>query len=205
MPLLIEVGGYDGRDSLVYHERGYTVFTFEPEQNLYAALAERTRDLARYTAINKAVSLVDGTIAFNVCKWGGASSILPFKSDSELISHWTAERYDIQYSGVSYPVQSTRLDTFIREQGLENTPIDFLHVDAQGADLDVLKSLGIYAKNVREGVIESAYSKDKAIYENQNNTVDSATAWLEQNGFKVTNVIPNDPTQCECNICFQHV
>lgn len=201
--LLIEVGAYDGSDSLRFHGQGYRVFTFEPNRELYANLLAKTRGLEGYAVLNQAVCLEDGTTDFYVCRAGGASSILPFKDDRELERHWTAARTDVQYSGTKYAVECTRLDTFLERQGLAGVDIDYLHCDAQGADLDVLKSLGKYVGNVKEGVIESAYSAEKAIYRGQDNTVDAARAWLQHNGFEVVEVSPNDATGCECNIRFR--
>lgn len=200
--LLIEVGGFDGSDSLRFYEQGYTVITFEPERKLYADLVRRTSHLEGYRVVNKAVTLADGVTTFNVCKAGGASSVLPFKSDAELQAHWTARRTDIQYSGVSYQVETTRLDTFLEENGLTQTPIDYFHVDAQGADLDVLRSLGAYTGNVRKGVVETCYSLDKAIYTNQRDDLTAVKHWLVTHGFEIERIVPNDETNCECNVYF---
>lgn len=200
--LMVEVGAFDGTDSLRYHSQGYRVIAFEPKRDLFAALEESTKDKPDYLAVNKAVSLVDGMVTFNLCRHGGASSILPFKPSEELDRHWN-RRADVHYSGTSYEVESTRLDTFITEHGLENDTIDYLHVDAQGADLDVLKSLGRFIRNVKEGVIESAYSAQKTIYIGQDNTLCTATQWLNDNGFRVVKVTSNDGTHCECNIYFE--
>ena len=38
MKTLIEVGAFDGSDSLRYHNEGYQVFTFEPKKDLYEDL-----------------------------------------------------------------------------------------------------------------------------------------------------------------------
>ena len=201
--LMIEVGSYDGSDSIRFHNMGYDVIAFEPKKDLYDAIVKRTESLPRYRVVNKAVSLVNGEIDFHLCADGGASSILPFKSDDELNKHWTPQRYDIHYSGTSYKVQSTRLDTFLEENGLTETSIDYLHIDAQGADLDVMKSLGQYVSRVKEGVLETCYSLDKAIYSGQNDDVDSVRLWLINNGFAITHIEPNDVTNCECNVYFK--
>lgn len=203
--LLIEVGGFDGADSLNFYANGYRVITFEPERTLYANLSKKTEHLENYWVVNKAVSLADGTTQFYVCRAGGASSIMPFKSDNELETHWTASRTDIQYSGLSYPVDTTRLDTFLEENGLSDVPIDYLHVDAQGCDLDVLRSLGTYAKNVRKGVVETCYSLEKSIYTTQRDDIIAVKHWLSSNGFGVDSVVANDPTACECNVHFSRV
>jgi FkbM family methyltransferase len=206
MKLLIEVGAFDGEDSLrKYNQEGYdVVYAFEPHRELYHALKERTKHLLNYHVINKAVCLVDGTQPFNICRQGGASSLLSFKNNEELEKHWTANRYDIQYSGFSYMVETCRLDTFIEENKLQNVPIEYLHIDAQGVDLDVLRSLGKYIKNVKNGVLETVYQKEKAIYvEQESNVLDKVTVFLRNNNFKILDIRSNDITQCECNVYFQ--
>jgi len=62
MKTLIEVCAYDGSDSLNYHNRGYSVYTFEPKKDLYQNLIEKTKHLKNYTVIPKAVSLNNGTV-----------------------------------------------------------------------------------------------------------------------------------------------
>ena len=57
MKTLIEVGAFDGSDSLRYHNNGYIVYTFEPKKDLYINLLNKTKDLTNYTVIPKAVSL----------------------------------------------------------------------------------------------------------------------------------------------------
>lgn len=204
MKLLIEVGAYDGSDSLVYHNQGYAVYTFEPKKDLFQNLADKTKHLENYTVIPKAVSLTNGTIQFNICKAGGASSILPFRPDHELIQTWSENRTDVQFSGESYDVETTRLDTFIEENGLENETIDFIHIDAQGVDLDVLKSLGKYINNVQEGVVETVVDINKSIYVGQEeNTLANVETFLTSNGFEITGIHGNDCTNCEYNVYFK--
>lgn len=204
MKTLIEVGAYDGTDSLNYHNQGYTVYTFEPKKDLYENLVNKTKDLIGYTVIPKAVYLTNGTIKFNICKSGGASSILPFRDDDELNKHWSPNRTDVHYSGISYEVETTRLDTFIETNNLQDTIIDYIHIDAQGVDLDVLKSLGKYIKNVSAGVIETVINKEKSIYINQNdNTFDNVKTFLSSNDLHIINVESNDNTECEYNVHFK--
>lgn len=202
MPLLIEVGAFDGHDSFNFYNMGYTVYTFEPKKDLYDNLCAKTKNCKNYTVINKAVSLIDGDVDFYICKRGGASSILKFKENEELIKHWGNSRDDIHYSNTCYKVQSTRLDTFIEENNLQNEQIDYLHIDAQGVDLDVMKSLGKYISNVKKGVLETAYTYDKAIYLEQTSFLEEVKDWLQQHNFKIDQIKNNDATKCEVNIYF---
>ena len=189
--LLLEVGAYDGRDSLMYYMNGYRVITFEPKRDLFEALEAKTRDLSDYNAYNYAISDLDGEVDFHISKEYGASSILQFKDSDDLIKNWGEHRWDVHYSGTSYTVQSMRLQTFIETNNLVDQEIDFLHVDAQGVDLKVLQSLGPYIANVRSGVIEAAHSLDKTIYKGQTSTVQVCKQWLELNGFRIEKVEHN--------------
>ena len=203
MKLLIEVGAYDGSDSLNYHSRDYKVYTFEPKRDLYEYLYNKTKNLQNYTVIQKAICLTNGTTQFNICKYGGASSILPFRSDEELNKTWSEARQDVHYSGESYEVKTIRLDTFIEENNLQNETIDFIHIDAQGVDLDVLRSLGKYISNVKAGVVETVKDVKKSIYIGQDeNTYDKVETFLKENGFNISNVVGNDITCCEYNVFF---
>lgn len=203
--VLIEVGAFDGNDSLRYHKKGFTVYTFEPNKELFLNLYEKTKDIENYNVFNKAVCSFNGKTTLNVCKSGGASSILTFKDNDTLEKHWGKNRDDIHYSGESYEVETTRLDTFIEDQGLQNTIIDFIHIDAQGVDLECLESFGKYIKNIRKGVLETVKNKEKSIYiEQDKNTLINVEQFLIKNNFKITNISHNDYTQCEFNVHFTH-
>lgn len=204
MKLLIEIGTYDGSDSLRYYYNGYKVYTFEPNKDLYEKIIEKTKNLDNYNVINKAIYIENGITKFNICNDGGASSILNFRSNEELEKSWTNNRLDIQYSGLSYNVETIRLDTFIEENNLQDTIIDFIHIDAQGVDLECLMSLGKYIINVKEGVIETVIDKNKTIYIDQNiNIFENVKTFLENNNFTITRIENNDNTNCEYNIFFK--
>lgn len=204
MKILIEVGACDGADSLRYHSSGYTVYAFEPKRDLYEHLIERTKYLVNYNVIPKAVCLFNGTTTFNICKQGGASSILNFRNEDELNKTWSPSRTDIHFSGISYEVPTTRLDTFIEEAGLQEMKIDFLHIDAQGVDLDVLKSMGKYIVNLKEGVLETVINPEKTIYSNQtDNVFKNVEEFLYENGFTIIGVFSNDSCECEYNVRFK--
>ena len=206
MKLLIEVGAYDGQDSLNYYNQDYKVYTFEPKRDLYENLYTKTKDLPNYKVTQKAVCLTNGKMQFNICKHGGASSILPFRSDEELNKTWSEGRQDVHYSGESYEVETIRLDTFIEENDLQNETIDYIHIDAQGVDLDVLRSLGKYITNVKAGVVETVKEVTKSIYIGQDdNTYDKVETFLKENGFTISSVSGNDSTGCEYNVFFSRL
>jgi len=62
--------------------------------------------------------------------------MLPFDPDG--LRDWIGGDELIQYEKIS--VQVVRLDTFLAEAGIEH--VDYLKIDAQGADLSVIRSAG---------------------------------------------------------------
>jgi len=64
--VLIEVGSFDGNDSLRYHKNGFNVFTFEPNKTLFLYLFEKTKHIKNYNVFNKAVCLFNGKTTFNI-------------------------------------------------------------------------------------------------------------------------------------------
>jgi hypothetical protein len=68
--------------------------------------------------------------------------------------------------------------------------VDFLHVDAQGMDLEVLKGLGDRIHQVKMGEVEAIIDPKESIYLDQTSTVESCRDFLIQHGFKVA-VLPH--------------
>jgi len=112
-------------------------------------------------------------------------------------------RWDVQFAGKSIDVEVITLESFIEENKIDK--IDFLHVDAQGVDLQVLEGLGKHKDKVVSGRIECAANSDKSIYKNQTTLLDSCKKWLVENGFEITNENFNDPLQNEINLEFVRV
>jgi len=81
-------------------------------------------------------------------------------------------------------VQTTRLDTFLQENDIDR--IDFLHIDAQGHDLKVLRSLGERLPVVVAGQIEVPLNSAVALYQQQHSLEDTVQ-FLAESGFKITN------------------
>jgi hypothetical protein len=85
---------------------------------------------------------------------------------------------------------------------LQLDEIDYLHIDAQGMDLSVLRSLGRYLSKVKGGVLEAPINEKKKIYQGSH-TCDEAILFLLNNGFRVTDVEKNDIEGNEVNIHFK--
>lgn len=158
----------------------------------------RAIDDPRIHVIPSAVADFDGTATFYIDENGdhGCSSLYPFVKGIE--GRWPG-RSDLKATGrVQVPV--LRLDTFIREQGIER--IDYLHIDAQGADLQVLRGLGAEAERVKAGRVEAATRRATALYRGQP-LLPQIEAWLIEHGFVITGKTDNDPWGHEVNVEFR--
>ena len=216
--IIFDVGAYDGKSSVEIVNQNYKgdsnfrVWLFEPHPFFAKKLKINFGIDPRFQVIEKAVCEMDGKSNLNMSRGdhpetigGGSSSLLDFKSNAEIDLAWNGSsaknmawdgnphplRPDLHYTGNSISVDTIRLDTFIKINNIEK--IDFLHIDAQGCDLEVLKSLGGYIGIVDEGVCEAAYDLNSAIYSTQKYFLQDIKNWLIENGFELISVNPNVP------------
>lgn len=190
MKIFFDVGTNYGEISLSYIEENggsdnVIVFAFEPLPEAYESLKSRTSHLKNYHLFPYAVDIEDGIGVFNVSDQSilpnigqnGSSSLLEFDRDV-IEAHWPG-RPDFSVSK-KIDVKKIRLDTFIKEQNIPY--ISFLHIDTQGNDLNVLKSLGQYVSIVKEGRIEVPERAEVALYKGQH-TKEDVEKWLKENWF----------------------
>jgi len=146
--------------------------------------------------IEKAVSLHEGELKFNILGRGdwGCSSLKDIQDDISIV--WPGPNFGVSKT-ISVPV--IRLDNFIKDNNIDR--IDYLHIDTQGSDFDVLCSLGEQLDKVVEGVME--VPNTIKIYKNTNSKEESI-AWLEANGFSITAVINDGDDGREQNVYFRN-
>lgn len=199
-PLIIfDVGANNGNSFLPAARwfKWWQVYAFEPTPELVELLRGRADGMRNYQIIRNAVSDVPGKATFNVDgleDWG-CSSLLEFNEARR--TTWS-DRHDLEVTH-RIEVEVIRLDQFISQNGI--TRIDFLHVDTQGSDLRVLRSLGGRIGIVRQGVMEVPVSPELKLYKDQHSK-DEAIAFLEQAGFEVVRV---DVAENEANVFFRRV
>ena len=175
----IDVGAHRG-ESTLHHavvNPGLKIFAFEPNLSAAAKLVGRAPN---YFVIPLAVSEENGVADFNINSIDAASSLLRFNA--------TAQRSWIGGDGLRVdsvvPVPTIRLDTFM--QFVEIDKVDFLKVDAQGADLAVVRSAGARLTDIFKITLEVDITKDR-LYEGSASRNDVVT-YLEANGFVLANV-----------------
>lgn len=196
MRTIVEVGANSGSDTVNFLNQPDTrVIAFEPTPELVLHLRNRFKGNPNFTLYPAAVCEVNGWSEFNIAgsaDWG-CSSLSTFNPDVH--NQWP-NRPDFHFTDKCI-VPTVRLDTILDMNNVDS--IDYLHIDAQGHDFDVLKSLGKYVSIVKAGICESAHNIN--LYENTNNSTKEIVSWLESNGFS-HNVSPNDEYFAEAQIRF---
>jgi FkbM family methyltransferase len=175
------------------------LYGFEPVWSLVEMLNKKFKDDPRVHIIPCAVDEQPRFTQFNVAAWRdqGCSSFYDYADGLE--KSWSQTNY-YQLPTHKQKVQVVRLDDFCKTYGISN--IDYLWVDAQGADFAVLKSLGSYIDIVQAGRVEAVLNV--SLYKREGNSVSDILPWLESKGFEIESVVPDaNPQQCEANIHFK--
>lgn len=180
MRIVVEIGANQGQDTEKFLADENTVlYAFEPVPKLAYDLWERFGKNERFHLIAAAIDTQEGFQKLNISEhadWG-CSSLHDFAPD--LKQKWN--RPEFNYTNYVANVMCMRLDTFMIFYRIPY--IDYLHIDAQGNDFRVLKSLGSHIQYVRSGVCEAAQKVQ--LYDVRDNTVENVKPWLESYGFKV--------------------
>jgi FkbM family methyltransferase len=137
----IDVGAHHGETTLGYanHNPGLTIYAFEPNLRAAATLIGRAPN---FVVLPVAVAETDGSADFHINAFDAASSLLPM--DENARSSWDGGEQLESQKTVTVP--TLRLDTFFELAGIAR--VDLLKIDAQGADLAVLRSAGARLRDV---------------------------------------------------------
>ena len=193
--VIFDVGANFGKTFMNHARQGNHVYAFEPTPHLISEIKKWCFDIPTYHLIEMAVSDVEGVMDFNVAgqaDWG-CSSLYQFSDDLKEKWGW---RTDFKVTE-TIKVDVIRLDTFILKNNISK--IDYLHVDTQGNDLKVMKSLGAEIGRVKSGVIE--VSNLVSLYKNTP-TKEECLNFLEETGFAIERIEDSDGMNYEQNVYF---
>lgn len=188
MTTCIEVGANQGTDTEVFLKKYDRVFAFEPIHQLCNALWEKYRFNNKINILPFAIDLENSFKKFNISTgydWG-SSSLYDFNLKDIRSGKWMPPGSDFDYradldADHSYIVPTITLYDFITMYNINK--IDYLHIDAQGNDINVLRSLKNKINLVQAGVLEVGCGLD--IYKNTDNRIETAITFLNSNGFKI--------------------
>ena len=116
------------------------IYAFEPAPYMFNILIENHKNDSRIEFHQTAISDENSVRPFRCHQHYGYSSFLEIDNEGEFAQ--TLYDLDPGFDNVTsiIDVQTKRLDTFMQENYIEH--IDFLKMDTQGTDLNVIKSLG---------------------------------------------------------------
>jgi FkbM family methyltransferase len=137
----LDVGVHNGEKTLAAARQNpaLRVYAFEP--NL-AAASRLMGVLANYVVLPVAVAEQNGSAPFHLNRYQAASSLLPFVPEG--LARWIGGGDLAVTATVTVPTM--RLDTFLDGAGIRR--VDYLQIDAQGADLAVIRSAGERLKDI---------------------------------------------------------
>ena len=133
--------------------------------------------LRNYVVLPIAVAERDGSATLQLNAYEQSSSLLP--ADADGVKSWITEQEFKVVGSVTVPTM--RLDTFMNEAGIES--VDYLKIDAQGLDLEVVKSAGDRLRDVAKVQLEAT----TASYRQYEGAPDKAVIieYMESKGFRL--------------------
>lgn len=85
-------------------------------------------------------------------------------------------------------IKSITLKEFIESQEIDE--IEFIKIDAQGLDFEILKSAGNAVSKINALCVETAYQQSLALYTGELGLA-KLLAWLDKHNFTVVRIVPN--------------
>lgn len=147
---VVECGSHYGEDTIMLASTfpKATVYGFECNPNTLQKCREAVRQISRIRLTESALSDIDGKITFYPINKEKTKTTWPDGNQGASSIYRASGLYDgiEAYVQDEVTVDSTRLDTFCGSNGLSK--IDFLWLDAQGAELRILTGLGCYLAKV---------------------------------------------------------
>lgn len=180
----IDVGAHFGEITFpaAYDNPNLIVFAFEPNLILARKLMGR---LKNFVALPLAVSEKNGSAEFFMNVEDATSSLLPFDPDG--LAPWGDIAKLETESKITVP--TIRLDTFLLGAGIME--VDFLKIDTQGADLDVVRSAGGMLRKIKRITLEADVSPIR-LYRGSASK-DEIVQYLLGRGFELTLVEEQHP------------
>lgn len=175
----IDVGAHLGEFTMGYAQSNpaLTVFAFEPNWSVARKIMGRS---ANFMVFPMAVAEHDGLADFHVNTANHTSSLLPF--DPEGLEKWkSSESLRVE---ATIRVPTIRLDTFMNLMGL--TAVDHLKIDAQGADLAVVRSAGSRLRDIQNIKLEVDVNPVR-LYQGSA-AREETVGYLESQGFSLSSV-----------------
>jgi len=188
----IEVGANSGSHTKnLAGENVDMLYAFEPNPELYFNLTQAYKGNDKICILPFAVSDKDSMDWFNISRVGdkGTSSLYNYH---ENLGNTPAGNHEVFTTPWDYRilVPVIRIETFLNTfANTDYVKINYIHIDAQGSDLNVLKGIGKYWDVLKEGVCEATL--DIPLYQDANNQQDDILEFLGNKNVKTELLRPH--------------
>jgi len=139
----IDIGAYDGvvgSNTLLFEKNGWDGICVEPNPKMYAQLRENRK----CTTLSQAISLDSSPKTFFQIE--GYSEMLSGLADNYSQNHIARINREIEEHNQDYDYLEVECVTF--SQLTEKSNIDYLSLDIEGNELEILKSIDFTQKNI---------------------------------------------------------
>lgn len=136
-PTILQAGGHYGSETLNFaHCWPYSkIHSFEPNPHSFEILSSNTANINNIQVYNLALNDYTGIAPFYVC-YGSTGKDVAFEHASSLLK--PSECMEMHYQGPLINVECTSLDDWCSQNAI--APIDFICLNLQGSELQVLKN-----------------------------------------------------------------
>ena len=178
--VILDVGAFIGETvARAYHRYpNNKIWAFEPCKKTFGILEHNVGRHPNVTLVQCAVDSDETPKTFYESRDAVCASLSPFSEDKGKweVGNGSHSVFDIVDE---YIVPCTRLDNFLEINSIKS--VEYLKVDAQGRDLNVIKSLGDRLKDVRT-ILAEARLTDFHLYEGDCHK-DELVQYMKDNGF----------------------
>jgi len=152
----IDIGAYDGitsSNTKYFEDNGWYCLCVEPNPGKYNELKK-----IRSNAINYAISNVNDDLKFEIVDLGNhhEDAISSLKIDHRLVKQHREYGYNLSFRSII--VEAITLDKCLKDFYKKDS-IDFISIDTEGTELDVLKGFSIENWNPKLLVIENNFNE----------------------------------------------
>lgn len=150
----LDVGAHLGQTTLqsAANDPLLSVYAFEPNLEIASQLFQQAPN---YYVIPVAIAIKNGISQFYLNEFEAASSLRSFNPN--MLEKWVGG--EVLKIASSFPVPTLRLDTVLT--ALELKQVEYLKIDAQGADFEVIQSLGDRIQDCLKIQVEVATTPDQ--------------------------------------------
>ncbi len=206
--IIFDIGANEGNDGLSFALlfKDCQIYAFEPNRDLVKVINFNKKRIEKiigsqiknYKLINKAISNRNTILNFNISKNIGAHSLYNFNKNL-----YQFKRHQKYYEVTKkIKVRVIKLSSFLKNKKFKR--IKYLHCDAQGSDINVLKSLENFIKYLDCGVVEVSANKKRDLYSKSLNNLSNLKKFLKKKNFNIIDIKSNDPYRNELNINFKN-